>query len=558
MRTTRSLHGSLWPVVLVSLITALTSPWGPCIPFSPVAHAGAAAPATPPPAGNPPASSFPSQLPLSLYQSVVLALHNSLDIRVERLNPLIHEEEVRKEAGAFFSPRLNFDVGADRALKPTGTVLAGATVLETQNVDLNTGVSMRSITGGVVSLDLRNKRFESNSVFQTFDPQYTADLALTLTHPLLKNFGIGVNTTRLKIAQNSAEMSKHQLKSIVTSLISDVQQTYWDLLMARNDLAARRRSVEVTRYLHKRTEEMVATGRLPAIAILQAKAAVLEREIDLDAAENAIEDAQVRLKSLLNLHTVMEPTKFTIVPIDAPAFQMQMVSAEEGLKRALENRPEIFQARLDQENRLLGVNLAKNQRLPEVNFVGSVGLSGLSGSPTSFPFSDLTIGGVPVGTFSQAEQNSFEGGFGEALSKLFSGNFVSYKVGVTVQIPLGNQSSRSELTRARLEAEKARAFLQSVEQKIALEIDRAARAVNSSAKALEGVKSLRELAERKLHMAQDGLELGVASVTEVLEAEKNLTLAQRDEEKVFLEYQRKLILWEKVTGETLERFQITL
>ncbi|MGH8066258.1 MAG: TolC family protein [Candidatus Entotheonellia bacterium] len=558
MRTTQSLHGSLWPVVLVSLITALMSSWGPCIPFAPVAHAVAAAPATLPPAGNPPANRLPSQLPLSLYQSVLLALHNSLDIRVERLNPLIREEEVRKEAGVFFSPRLNFDIGADRAQKPTGTVLAGAEVLETQNVDLNTGVSMRSITGGVVSLDLRNKRFESNSAFQTFDPQYTADLALTLTHPFLKNFGIGVNVTRLKIAQNSAEMSKHQLKSVVTNLISDVQQTYWDLLMARNDLAARRRSVEVTQYLHKRTEEMVATGRLPAIAILQAKATVLEREIDLGAAENALEDAQVRLKSLLNLHTVMEPARFTIVPIDAPVFQMQMVSAEEGLKRALTNRPEIFQARLDQENRLLGVNLAKNQRLPEVNFVGSVGLSGLSGSPTSFPFADLTIGGIPIGTFSPGEQNSFEGGFGDALSKLFSGNFVSYKVGITVQIPLGNQSSRSELARARLEAEKARGFLQSVEQKIALEIDRAARAVNSSAKAIEGVKSLRELAERKLQMAQDGLELGVSSVTEVLEAEKNLTLVQRDEVKVFLDYQKKLILWEKVTGETLERFQIIL
>jgi outer membrane protein len=549
----RFVRGSSWLLAIAVVVIAMIPPWMSQIPPS-----YAAAKVAMRPTGNIRGDDLPSELPLSLYQSVLLALQNNLDVRVERLTPLIREEEVRKEAGVFFSPRVNFDASADRSLKPTGTVLAGAQILETQNVDVNTGVSMRSPTGGVLSLDFRNKRFESNSLFQTFDPQYTAELALTLTHPLLKNFGIGVNTARIKIAQSTAEMSKHQLKSVVINLLSDVQQTYWDLVMARSDLAARRRSVEVTQYLQKRAAEMVAGGRLPAIAILQAKSAVLEREIDVVAAETALADAQERLKFLLNLHTVVDPTKLTIVPIDPPKFQIQTVSVEEGLKSALANRPELSQAKLDQENRALGISSAKNQMLPEVNFVGSVGLSGLSGSPTDFPFSTLTVGGIPIGASLSSDSNSFEGGYGEALSKLFSGNFVSYKVGVTVQIPLGNQLARSELARARLEAEKARGFLQSVEQKLALEVDRAARAVNSSAKAIDGVKALRELAEQKLQMAQDGLNLGVSSVTDVLEAEKNLTLAKRDEMKVFLDYQKKLILWEKVTSGALERFQITL
>jgi outer membrane protein TolC len=554
MQMIRLAQGRLWLLALAVVVTAVVPPW---ITQRPLSHAATAKIAVEP-TGHASGNGLPSELPLSLSQSVLLALQNNTDIRVERLTPLIREEEVRKEAGVFFSPRLNVDASADRSQKPTGTVLAGAQILDTKNVDINTGVSMRSTTGGIVSLEFRNKRFESNSAFQLFDPQYTTELALNLTHPLLKNFGFGVNATRIKIAQNTAAMSKHQLKSAVTDLIGDVQQTYWDLVMATNDLAARRRSVDVTQYLHKRAEEMVAGGRLPAIAILQAKSAVLEREIDLVAADNAFDDAQERLKSLLNLPAVVEPSRLTIVPIDPPAFQVQTVSVEEGLRTALANRPELSQAKLDQENKVLGVNSAKNQLLPEVNFVGSVGLSGLSGTPSPAPFSNLIVAGIPVGTLLAGNRSSFEGGYDESLSKLFAGNFVSYKVGVSVQIPLGNQSGRSELARARLEAEKARGFLQSVEQKIALEVDRAARAVNSSTKAIERVKSLRELAERTLQMAQDGLELGVSSVTDVLEAEKNLTLAKRDEVKVFIDYQKKLILWEKATGSVLERFQITL
>jgi outer membrane protein TolC len=59
-------------------------------------------------------------------------------------------------------------------------------------------------------------------------------------------------------------------------------------------------------------------------------------------------------------------------------------------------------------------------------------------------------------------------------------------------------------------------------------------------------------------MAREGLDLGVASVTDVIEAQKNLSLAQRDELKTITEYNKMLILWEKATGIALERFHIDL
>jgi outer membrane protein TolC len=499
-------------------------------------------------------------LPLTLQQSVLLALHNNMDIRVERLTPLIRAEEVRREAGAFFSPRLSLEANADRSQRPAGSVLAGADVLESQNVDVNTGVALRSITGGVVSVDFRNKRLETNSVFQIFDPQYTAELALTLTHPLLKNFGIDLNSTRIKVAQNNLELSKQQLAAAVTTLVADVQQAYWDLVLATHDLAARRRALEVARHLERRTAELVAKGRLPALATLQAEATVLERRLDLQAAEDAFENAEQRLKALLNLEQTPLPADLVLLPTDVPRSEPHMISVEEGVKQALANRPEVSQAKLDRENKRLGVAFAKNQRLPELNLVGSVGLSGLSGTLAANPFSTITIGGVPLDTFLATDQTlrSFEGGYEDALGKMLSSDFISYRVGVTVQIPLGNQVARSELAKARLELEKAKAMAQSVEQKIALEVERLARALKSAWRAIEGVQALRTLAQRKLDMAQEGLELGVSSVTDVIEAQKNFTLAQRDELKTIIEYNKMLTLWEKATGMTLARFNITL
>jgi outer membrane protein TolC len=467
---------------------------------------------------------------------------------------------VRREAGAFFSPRLTFEAGADRSQRPSGSVLAGAQVLESRNIDVNAGVSMRSITGGVVSLDFRNKRLETNSVFQLFDPQYTSELALTLTHPLLKNFGVDLNGLRIKVARNNVAISKQQLAATVIDLIADVQQAYWDLVLATSDLAARRQAVEVAQHLQRRTEELVARGRLPALAMLQAKATALERQLDLQAGEDAFANAEARLKALLNLDQTPLPAEVTLLPSDAPRSEARAISVEDGVKAALANRPEVSQAKLDQENKRLGMALAKNQRLPELNLVGSVGLSGLSGTPTSTPFSTIIIGGVPLDTFLAAGQSlrSFEGGYEDALGKMLSGDFISYRVGVTVQIPLGNQTARSELVKAMLEMEKAKAFMQTLEQKIRLEVERIARGVKSTLRAIEGGQALRTLAQRQLEMARDGLELGVSSVTDVIEAQKNFILAQRDELKAVIEYNKMLALWEKVTGTSLARFNVTL
>ena len=497
---------------------------------------------------------------ISLVESVILALQNSVDIKVERLNPLIREEEVRREAGAFFAPRMGFEASTDRSLRVAGSVLAGAQVLETENLDVNTGVSMRSITGGVVSLDFRNKRFETNSVFQLYDPQYTAELALTLSHPFLKNFGIGFNEVRIKVAQNNREISKYQLKATLMNLVVDVQHTYWDVVFAANDLATRRHSLDVAQHFQRRTAEMISKGRLPAISLLQAKTAVLEREIDLGTGENASEDVQSRLKALLNLDKVAAPAEYTLVPTDAPSVEPIMVSIEEGLKSALEKRPEFFQARLDQENRVLGERFARNQQMPELNLIGSIGLSGLSGSPTPNLFTTTNIGGVPVSSFLPNGQgtSAYDGGYGAALGKLVSGDFMSYKIGLSVQIPLGNQLARSEVAKSRLEVEKSKMLFQSLEQKIALEVERVARGVTHSLRAVEGARALRNLTERKLAMAQEGFELGAASVTDVIEAQKNLHLAERDELRAVIEYKKMAVLWEKSTGIVLERFHIEL
>lgn len=106
--------------------------------------------------------------------------------------------------------------------------------------------------------------------------------------------------------------------------------------------------------------------------------------------------------------------------------------------------------------------------------------------------------------------------------------------------------------------EKTELALQALERRIALEVEKVAREIKTAFKAVEGARGLRELAERRLQMAQEGFELGVSPVTAVLEAQRDLALAQRNELKAVIEYNKLLTLLDKATGSALEKFYVEL
>jgi hypothetical protein len=385
-------------------------------------------------------------------------------------------------------------------------------------------------------------------------PRWNPHALISRVGPFQVERGLQIKVDTARQSAQTWTLIINRAADLHPSMVIDASDVPQDEVWYEQSLASGR-YLAVLRYY-----EWSATPRLPAIGLLQAKTAVLEREIDLVAGENASEDVQARLKALLNLDRVAAPAEYTLVPTDAPRIEPITVSIEEGLKSALAKRPEFFQARLDQENRVLGERYARNQQMPELNFIGSIGLSGLSGSPTANLFTATTVGGVPVSNFLPDGQgtSTFDGGYGTALGKLVSGDFMSYKVRLSVQIPLGNQLARSEVAKSRLEVEKSKMFFQSLEQKIALEIERVARGITNSLRAVEGARALRNLTEHKLAMAREGLELGAASVTDVIEAQKNLHLAERDELRAIIEYEKTTALWEKSTGIVLERFHIEL
>lgn len=500
-------------------------------------------------------------LPLTRDDVAYLALLNSRDLKVERFNTRILEQEVPSER-ATFQPIVSLESSESQSKNLAGSALSGASTLESETTTWNSGVRARLSSGAVASLDFTNSRFESNSQFLTINPQYQSSLVFGLTQPLLKGFGPSVNSWRIKVAENNLGISRYQLQARVASILADAENTYWDLTMAFKNVEVRERALELTRQLAKRTEELVSEGIMPETARLQARTSVLQREGDLLVAQNTRRDMARRLQDLLNFAPGVDPL---IVPLDQPLAEPKSIDITQAVKNALAQRPELPQARLDLKTKDVLLGVARNQLLPQLNLFGSYGWSGLAGEPTAQESQTFTVPitrrrevTVTVSDIFPTANNQAVGDYGTSLDNLFSGDFPTWRVGVNLTFPLGNVAAKSQLQKAELEMQRAEIAVKNVEHAIALEVERLASQIESTFKVIEVARAFREQAQKRLEVTQDQFQLGLASLSAVVEAQRDLVTAEQEEWKAIVDYNKVLVQLERATGALPAKYRVDL
>ena len=513
-----------------------------------------------PPAG-PSVTGLEGALRLTKDDVAYLALLNSRDLKVERFNTRIAEQEVPTEQAAFH-PIVSIENSEAQSTNLAGSALAGAETIENETTSWSSGVRARFISGAVASFDFVNSRLESNNQFLTINPQYNSTLTFTLTQPLLRGFGPSANLWRIKVAENTVKMSRYQLQAKVANVLADAESTYWDLALAFKSVEIREKALELTRQLAKRTEELVAEGLLPETALLQARTTVLQREGDLLVAGNMRTDAARRLQNLLN---VGPGSDTLIVPLEQPAAERKTIDITQAVKDALARRPELPQAQLDLKNKDVLLGFAKNQTLPQLNLFGSYGWSGLAGeasaqtSPTvTVPITRRQSVTVSISDAFPSASNAAVGDYGTALDNLFTGDYPIWRVGVNLTFALGNVAAESQLRRAQLEMQRAEIGVKNVEQAIALEVERLGQQIQSTFKAIEVARALREQAQRRLDVTRDQFQLGLVSLSTVVEAQRDLVTAEQEEWRAVTDYDKVLVQFERATGALPDKYRVDL
>ena len=472
---------------------------------------------------------------LTLRDAVMQALEHNIDIQVSRhtrdaqLTDIIFEQ-------AKFDPTIQLGGRYDRTVAPLNRPVFGFGGVgirnDPDNFDqndsrFNLDYSQRLLTGGSYDLTFDTSR---NSVAGTtgflFNPSYGSNLAVNLTQPLLRNLGTTVNTTLITVARNAAAVEQLLLRQQVISVIAQVEQAYWELVFARENLKVAHATLKAAEELLASNRAKVKAGVLADVEALQAQAGVARRIEQILLAQKTVEDQEDQLRRLLSPSEKALSETTPLIPLDQPIQHRSEIALQAKIDRALEHRPEVLQAKKNVNSSLTQTQFAKNQLLPDLSIQAGLGLAGLGNNVT------------------------------DTWDRLGSTDFYNMGGGLVLSYPIGNRAAQSQHQRRILETHQQQASLLRVRQQIILDVKEAIRQVDTNYKRIRTNQTSRRLSDKQLKAEQERLQLGLSTTRVVLEFQRDLQVAQRQELRAILDYNQSLSRLRLVTASTLNHYNI--
>ena len=467
---------------------------------------------------------------LSLRNCIFCALKNNLDVAATRLVPQIKATEIIK-AKSDFDPTATLDISADKSeTQTTSAALAGTLASVQKNYDFNAGLKQKFLTGGDYDLSFKNKRLETNRplAFQSPNPAYTSSLTFTLTQPLLKDFGIGVNRADILIAKNNKDISFEELREEVINTITETEKAYWELVFALENLKVKELSLKRAEDLLETNKARMKAGTISQLEVLAAEVEVASRKQEVIIAQKMLSDAQDNLKIITNLIQDPRLWNFDIIPLDKPPLEAKEIDLVESVRTAFKKRPDYQKEKIDLKNKDIKIKVAKNERLPTLDLKGSFGLNGLDRH------------------------------YNDAFDEMSKGEYESWSAGLSFEYPLGNRGARSKYKKRLLEKEKALINFKNLEQKIIAQVRKAVRGTNTDYKRVAVAETVRRLRERRLSAEEERFKEGLTTTHDILEYQEDLAKSQSGYLRSIIDYNKSLIDLEKAKGTVLEREDILL
>jgi outer membrane protein TolC len=376
------------------------------------------------------------------------------------------------------------------------------------------------VTGGSYELRFVNTWNKSAPVSSgTLNPRYQGTLQLTFTQPLLRNFGIEVNTALIRQAQNTEEIARQKLLQTILDTVFAVQQGYWELVFRIEDLGVKREALTLAMNFLAENKLRAELGTLAPIELVQSETQVKQREGDVITAEAAVREAEDVLKQTLNIPESLGTWRIRLRPTDTPPFvPIADTPIEEKVEFALQHRPDVVQAQLTVASQEIARNAARNRRLPQVDLGGTASVSGLGG--------DLGSSTTDIGT---AE------GYNWAFSLTFS-------------YPLGNRAANNALQQQNLLLKQALIDQRKVQLLVSRDIFQAVRNLETASKSVEVSRAATVLARTQLEAEQEKFRLGLSTSFTVLQFQNQLTSARSTEIRALSDYNEALGRLDQVTG----------
>jgi outer membrane protein TolC len=404
----------------------------------------------------------------------------------------ITQEEAIK-AQAIFEPEfissLNLERNSQRNTIEESLSRQLATTYSERNWDFSSALEGLLKTGAEFSLgyDLRHL---SNSVTRSLvdEDEYQMQLGVSITQPLLKNFGVDTTTAAIRSAKIESQVSFQSYRQKLMRIVHDTASAYWEYHSAEQKLLLRKDSVRIAEQVLADNQQRHKIGKMTEVDVYEALAAVSSRRSLQREAEQEFVAAANRLRTLLSVNT--SDSHLGITTTGAGSKTQSQPDKQQLVANALQLKPNYLSGKEKLKQADIKIAYAKNQRWPELDLLASYGLNGLG--------------------FSKSD----------SWRQVRETNYQSWGVGIEFRQPIfGGDASKSDYRKAELEKKRQLYELKNLETELINAIDTALHKLKSTAEQYDDAQQLVDIQKKLLDFEQARLKVGKSNSRTLLEKE---------------------------------------
>ncbi|HEX8422613.1 MAG TPA: TolC family protein, partial [Pyrinomonadaceae bacterium] len=512
------------------------------------------------------------QLPLTLNEAIALALQNNNDIDGSRINVEIAEFNLNAARGVY-DPIFSSESYYETRTTPTSSTISGGANGSVTQKDLTGAMRLGGfspVAGGNYQLDFSSTRLNTTNQNATLNPQFPTAFTFTYAQPLLRGLRFDNNRRTIEIAKKNLSLTDAQFRQRAIEVISQVEQSYWDLVFSLRNLQVQIDAVKQARVQVESNQRLVAQGVLAPIDIVAANTQVTTFEQNVYTAQEAVTRAENTLKTLILADRTASLWSRPLTPITPVSLEPPRVPLEQAVRAAIDNRPELSQLQTSAEINQIDTRFFRDQSKPQIDLVGtytSVGLAGSTVTPTINPNTSAnallrtrvnelsTLAGlVPLetttGTGSTVNPN-LVGGYPQSLSNLLGNDYPTYRVGVRVELPFRNRTAQANLGRSLAEGRRIVNLRAQAEQVIEADVRNATQTLRSAEARLASAAATRSSAEQQYESEQRQFKAGTTTVFLVLQRQNELLAARGRELQAQTDLNKAIAEFQRATGNTL-------
>lgn len=483
--------------------------------------------------------------PLTLKAVIARALQNNHDIKADDLGKVIEEEKI-KAAKQAFDPRVEGSYvyqsidspqntqdyvatggGTASPTNPAQPFLATPSIFEQRNHVGKLQVADKLKTGTLLELGT-TMRVLDNTLNRKlppslFNPEWETFTGLTLTQPLLRDWGKRANTAELRIAKANAKIADLEWQARTAQVVAEVMKRYYDVVFTIENTKVQRDAIALAEKLRddtgKRSKEGVAANN----DVLVAEAGVYQRTEEALAAEMQYIERQNMLQLLFKTADEVIAQGTRIRPVDGLTTNVPETNRAMLLGTALARRYEVKQAEEAVNVKSAQVDYAKNQSRPRLDIVASGGYHGLAG------------------------------GFNDTYERAADGQGPEWTAGMQFSVPLNWDHMRAG--RRLAEGQETQAYVQREKTKlqVALEVDTVLSRLRADQQRVDATKMSSKAAAQSAEGEAKRLHEGVSTSYQVLQLQKEASMARSRELAALADLNKDVVDLYLTTGTLLEK-----